>query len=212
MDTIEVSFIEGPDGFPLKNEKWCSATQELLQGIKGIKKVVWVTQDLDNFKEVLRKNDNCKHYTLKQVYNASKNVDFLVYGMRPKKPNFVEVAFLKENIKYAYLLDYVYNNQRYNGYTTDCLIGMILEYKKEDIKAFYMVRILTDDHNLKVNIFEKGKERDDFFKKPELEELRKKIVKNFEKVWTKSKKILEELKKKEIPEKWLEQVRPFPEF
>lgn len=215
MNVIQSSYIEGPDGFPMRNKKWCSASQELMQVIKGVKKVCLSNRDLDNFKDELWQNDRCKRYTLNQIYTASKKVDLLIYVPYAKRPNYMKVAFLPENMKDAYLIDRL-ENDHFGKYiktysVRDCITGILLQYKKEDIRAFCLLHYLDNEHHIEIKD-QVGERRDEIYNQPSVQEIITKFMKKFEKIWESANKIIKKLKEEEVPEEWIKYVRPFPEF
>lgn len=223
VEEAQPQTIEADDGFPMSNMKFCGSTQEIMAIIQKNKPMAMTSFDKDyehssfvaeftkNGKKVREEHD-CKKYTYKQVYNASKKVDLVYYPFPDhiqKNGIVIKIGlfFLKENMKDAHILWQMWkedetfglddSEESYNIYNT--IIGILLGYKKKDIRAWFAMG-LADEFKMD---FDNLDQRSEFIKKPEFKKRRDEIAAEFETTYTKANKKLNEIRKDiTVPPEW----------
>jgi hypothetical protein len=203
MEDVQPQTIEAEDGFPMENMKFCGSAQEIMAIIQKNKPMAMTKMDKDykhgrfvavftkNGEEVVEDHD-CKKYTYQEVYDASKKVNLVYYPIDTE----TNIFFLKENMKDAYILWDIEEN----GMTfANIVIGILLGYKKKDIRAWFVMR-LQHEFNMK---FDNLDQRSEFIRKPEFKKRRDEIAAEFE---TNYKKAIDRLniirEYEEVPPNW----------
>lgn len=219
VEHAEPQTVELEDGFPFENMKFCGYAQEIMAIIQKNKPMSFtefgpdykngsfIADFIINGKKV-EKLHSCKKYTYKEVYNQSKKVN-LVYHPRNKK---AYLFFLKENMKDAYILWEIWDNNNNFGMIRNeenydiihTIIGILLGYKKKDIRAWFLME-LEDEFDMD---FDNIDQRKEFIEKPEFRKRRDEIAEDFENTWKKANEKLKEVEDTiEVPESWISQLK-----
>lgn len=229
MEDVQPQTIELEDGFPMENMKFCGSAQEVMAIIQKNKPMAMAEIDKDykrgrfvaifikDGQEIVEDHD-CKQYTYDQVYKASKSVNLVYYPFPEfKKPDNgyirkIKLFFLKENMKDAYILwklwkqeeDYGMENTEETYNIKNTIIGILLGYKKKDIRAWFVMKL---QHEFDMD-FNNIDQRSEFIQKPEFKKRRDEIASEFEKIYEKATKKLDEIRKEEtVPESWSSQLK-----
>lgn len=212
VEEAQPQTIEADDGFPILNNKFCGHAQEIMAIIQKNKPMAMTEFDENHVNSnIIARTINrylgseCRKYTYQEVYDASKKVNLVYY---PRDTD-VNIFFLKENMKDAYILwDIQENGMLFplnygSGKTlydvSNIVVGILLGYKKKDIRAWFVMG-LQNEFKMK---FSNLDQRAEFIQKHEFKKRRDEIAAEFE---TNYKKAIDRLnvirEYEEVPPEW----------